>query len=94
MRRWARWTAAAVGVAAVGLWLQTALLDKHAREVGEAAETMAAANARQREENARLAARIGDVRANPDAVFEELAREKLFMVKSGEVYVLPKSEAR
>lgn len=54
---------------------------------------MESENARQDAENIALKSRIDAIRQHPDELFEELSREKLFMIMPDEIYVLPASES-
>ncbi|MCH9704773.1 MAG: septum formation initiator family protein [Proteobacteria bacterium] len=49
-------------------------------------------NQQQQEKNKHLKKRLDDLRQNPEAAFEALAREKLLMIKEDEIYILPESE--
>lgn len=51
-------------------------------------------NETQQAHNARLKSRLALIEKDSDNVFETLARRKLFMVKPGEIYVLPLAEER
>ena len=58
----------------------------HVQDLQHAIATQQAANAKARQENARLASEVQDLKEGLDMV-EEKARSELGMVKQGEVYV-------
>lgn len=78
-----------------GAYLQYQWWQVDAKQAQVARETAALQqeNSAQQAKNAQLKQRIDDIRQHPDEIFEELAREKLFMIKPGEIYILPQSEA-
>ena len=82
--------------AAANLYLQWQLfiLESERERVMHENTALKEENDEQRIRNEQLKGQLADLQETPHEAFEELARERLLMIKSDEIYVLPQSESR
>lgn len=79
---------------ALALQWQGWRLDGRQAQVAQEVHTLQQQNNAQIAKIERLKTWLGEFRSSPEGgLLEELVREKLFMIKPGETYVLPQSEA-
>ena len=69
-------------------------LDAQQAQVAEEVHRLKQQNAAQTAKIDRLKTWLDELKGDSEGLLEELVREKLFMIKPGEVYILPQSESR